>query len=351
MLPAMLRSPTAIARVLCLALMLANCGQPPGETPPPGESPAAPAAGTVVIAELDWDGARAVQHVLGAILEQHLGLTVELRAMAPATLLPAMDRGEIGVFPDLWMPDQKQNWERYVAAGSAESVRVNDAPYAGTQGLYVPAYVQEEHGIRRVEDLLSADAARLFDADGDGRGEYWPGPPTWSARNIGLVKARSYGFNAHFDALELTEQAFKQELRDALKARRPLLFYYWTPDAMHAAHDLRQLEEPAFDGYATNGDGCWRMIQPSASESWLTDSRITCATPDSEVYVAHTRDLAERLPAAGRFLKQVALTPELINGWTLLLSDYGMEPGEMARMWVEENAAIVDRWLASPEGR
>ncbi len=317
-------------------------------------TPAA-AQDTVRVAELDWDGARSVQHILKAVLEGELGLAVEWVRQDPASLLAAMDRGEVDVFPDMWMPDQAEGWGRYIAAGSRQSVLVNDAPYLGTQSLYVPGYVQEEHDIRRVEDLRSPEAARLFDTDGDGRGEIWPGPPGWSARRHQLVKLKSYGLDGLYQPQDLTEEDFKRHVREAYKARQPVVFYFWTPDALHAGHDLRKLEEPPFDGYAMaskkgsdeyNPEGCWSMLSPEEDADWLAKSEIRCATPPSEVYVAHSRSWGERHPTAARFLRQVAFTPDMISGWTLLTVDYDLKPSEVARTWIERNPEVLREWLA-----
>jgi glycine betaine/proline transport system substrate-binding protein len=309
------------------------------------------------VAELDWQGAKAIGHVLAAIMEVRLGLEVEMVAVTSADApLDAMALGEwpIDVYPDLWMPDQSEAWRLYIAPDSAESIKVNDHPYRGTEGIYVPGFIQDEHGIRHVDDLAAPGVAAIFDGDGDGKGEYWPGPPDWNSTRIQLVKANSYGFAQNFDPLPLTDDGFTAKLEAEYVAGKAALFYYWTPAWIHAAFDLRRLEEPPFDGYAMpsmqsdpryNPDGCWHMVQPDEDEAWLTTSRIRCASPEAEVYVAYVRSLSARLPSAATMLKQVALSPEMINGWNLLITEYGMDPAEMAKEWVEQNPEIVDAWL------
>ena len=273
--------------------------------------------GTIRVAKLDWEGARAIQNILATVLEDELDFQVEWIDHVPGTLLPAMDRGEVDVFPDLWMPDQAEGWALYIAAGSRQSVRVNASPYIGSQGLYVPGYLQEEHGIHRVEDLLSPEKARLFDSDGDGKGEIWPGPPGWSAREVQSQKIKSAGLEDLFTYQDFSETEFQRHVREAYKARRPVVFYYWTPDALHARHELRQLTDSAAEEAA-----------------------------ESKVYVGYRHVLTEEHPSAAHFLRRVAFTPQMINGWTLLLVEFGLSPQEMARTWIEENREVVDAWLA-----
>ena len=346
----MRKLPVLVTFVVGLALF-ASCGGPPvsdnGVT-------------KVVVAELDWQGARAVGHVLAAVMEERLGLEVELVAVTSAEApLDAMARGDgpIDVYPDLWMPDQSEAWQAYIGPDSAKSILVNDNPYTGTEGIYIPGFIQDEHAIRHVDDLASPEALAIFDGDGNGKGEYWPGPPDWNSTRIQLVKAQSYGYAQHFEALPLTDDEFTTMLKTDYEQGKAALFYYWTPAWIHAALDLRRLEEPPFDGYAMAGkkddpqynpDGCWDMVQPDEDEAWLAKSRVQCASPDAEVYVAFAATLSERAPAAARFLKQVALSPEMINGWNLLLVEYDMDPGDMAKEWIGQNPEVVDGWLAGP---
>jgi glycine betaine/proline transport system substrate-binding protein len=344
-----MRRPLALVTLVVGLALVASCG---------GQPTLDSDATKVVVAELDWQGAKAIGHVLAAIMEERFGLEVELVAVTSAEApLDGMAQGDgpIDVYPDLWMPDQSEAWHAYIEPGSAESILVNDHPYTGTEGIYVPGFVQDEHGIRHVDDLVSPEAAAIFDSDGDGKGEYWPGPPDWNSTRIQLVKAQSYGYAPHFEALPLTDDEFTTQLKADYELGKAALFYYWTPAWIHAALDLRRLEEPTFDGYAMAGkkddprynpEGCWDMIQPDEDEAWLTKSRIRCASPDAEVYVAFARTLSERAPAAAQFLRRVALSPEMINGWNLLLVEYDMEPADMAREWIAQNPEIVDGWLS-----
>ena len=47
---------------------------------------------------------------------------------------------------------------------------------------------QEEHGISSIYDLISADNAKLFDTDGDGKGELYIGPSGWISTNVEKVR-------------------------------------------------------------------------------------------------------------------------------------------------------------------
>ena len=85
-----------------------------------------------------------------------------------------MDRGDgrIDVCSGLAIPNRSDLWAAYIAPGSRASVLVNHEPFSGSQGLFIPGYVQDEYGVTSVEDLLSPEIAQLFDREGNGKGEY-----------------------------------------------------------------------------------------------------------------------------------------------------------------------------------
>ena len=207
---------------LCLSLFLGACTETPNNR--------------IVIAESDWDAALVIKSVLAIVLEERLGFEVETVPAELAVAFAAMDRGDgsIDVTPDFWLPNQADKYDRYVAPGSKESVLVNDRPYAGEQGLFIPGYVQDQYKIYRAEDLANPEIAKLFDSDNNGLGEYWAGPAGWNTVPINQLKARSYGYEEYFEPLILGEAIFKSKLEADIAASRPVLFYYWKPEWIHA---------------------------------------------------------------------------------------------------------------------
>ncbi len=313
-----------------------------------------------VIAELSWDGALAIAHVLKAIIETRLGGKADLLLADQAIVFAAMDKGDggIDVHPDLWMPNQAGFWNRYIAEGSRESIVVNK-PYHAKQGLFVPRYVQTRFGIKSVHDLSRPEVARLFDSDGDGKGEFWSGAPGWAATNIEKVKAKSYGYAKYFAPLEVPVATFQDKLKADYRRKRPVLFYYWTPEWLHAVYDLVMLEEPPFDGYAMEGKrsdphynprGCWKMYQPKEKADWYEASRITCAWPEAQVYIAYSTSLTRRAPRIARFLSQATLTADQVGHWITAMTVEDQEPAEMARAWIAAHADTVNGWLQGIAG-
>lgn len=311
----------------------------------------------VVLGELSWDGSRAITAVLKEIIENRLRYEVGVVQAESEIIFAAMDKGDgsLDVHTDLWMPNQAEKWARYIAEGSRESVLVNDQPYTGTQGLFIPGYIQDEYGVKSVQDLADPKIAKLFDSDGDGQGEYWPGGAGWNSTNVEQVKAKSYGYAEYFEPFIVSDAAMKAKLKSDYRRKRGILFYYWTPEWIHAKYDLRRLEEPPFNGFAMaskkgdphyNPEGCWNMIQPKEDEDWLAQSEVKCAWPDAKVYVAFSTSLRQRAPQVAQFLRQVSFDPAVVNAWILQIGQEKRLPAEVAQAWVAQNGTTVDRWLA-----
>lgn len=314
-------------------------------------------AETIRMSGFTWPGAVVTQSVLTNVLESRLGHEVELVSVDIAAGMAAMCKGDgsIDVQVDFWMPNHQEKWNKYIAEGSQECVRAGGKPYVGVQGIFVPGYVQDEYGVKSVGDLANPEVAKLFDSDDDGKGEWWPGPAGWGSTNIGLVKAKSYGFGDHIDAVVVSEAAFKAKFEADYAREKPVLFFYWTPEWLFAKYDLRQIEEPAFDGYAMESkkgdahyksDGCWDMYHPKEDPDWLDKSTVACAFPDASIYMTYSSALEERAPDVARLIDNMALEADLVSQWILQKEVDGLDPDELAEAWVKDNPEIVDGWLA-----
>jgi glycine betaine/proline transport system substrate-binding protein len=311
----------------------------------------------VVIGEQSWTGAVAIQNVMKAVIEKYLDGEVSFLLVAEEAMYPALDKGDgsIDVVPDLWSQHTTAMLNEYVLPGSKESIKLNKTPYKGTEGIFIPGYVQDQHNIRKIDDLAKPEVAKIFDTDGDGKGEYWAGAVGWEATNHSMVRAKSYGFDKNFTASTVEQPVFLAQLSAAYQRKEPIVFYYWAPEWIFASYDLRMLEEPPFDGWSSEdkktdplykADGCYKFYQPGNNPDWLEKSSITCAQPPTDVYVARATALDERAPKIGKFLEQIVLTPEMVNEWIHAIDQQKKDPLEVATKWVEEHKDIVEgQWL------
>ncbi|MEM6305158.1 MAG: glycine betaine ABC transporter substrate-binding protein [Pseudomonadota bacterium] len=290
----------------------------------------------VAISDLNWTGAKAIAHVIKAVIEGPLGSEAEIiEGLSDQAIIGAgMDKGDgsADVWTDMWMPNQQGPWDKYIEdAGTV----AHNQPYKGGQGMFVPAYMSDM--ITSFEDLQDPAVAAKFDKDGNGKGEYWAGDASWKSTKIWQVKMKDYGLSELWEPEIISDATFKAQLKSAYGNQDPILFYYWSPEWIHAAYELQPLSEPA------HTEGC--MDLQLDREDWLEASKAACQTPDAEIFVAYSKSLEERNPAAAKFLSQIKLDPDVVNGWILEIGRDERDPQDVAEEWIAANMDTVNEWI------
>ncbi|SPH18277.1 Glycine betaine-binding protein OpuAC [Defluviimonas aquaemixtae] len=291
---------------------------------------------TVKIGDLSWTGASAIAHVIEAVIDGPLDSEAEIvTGLSDGNVIAAgMDKGDgsADVYTDLWMPNREAIWNEYI--DGAQTVGHN-IPYLGTQKMYVPSYMAER--VKSVEDLKDPEVAAMFDKDGNGKGEYWAGDAGWNSTRMWQVKFKSYGLSELWEPEILPDATFKAQLQTAIQREQPILFYYWTPEWVHAAYDLTPIEEPE------RTEGCENV--DLEKEDWLEVSNFSCASSDAEIFVAYSKTLEKRNPPVAKFLSQMQLDPDVVNEWILKIGRDGMDPRDVAEDWVANNMDTVNEWI------
>jgi glycine betaine/proline transport system substrate-binding protein len=290
----------------------------------------------VAISDLSWTGAKAIGFVIQAVIEGPLDSEAEIvSGLSDGSIIAAgMDKGDgsADVYTDLWMPNRQPIWDKYI--DGAKTVGHN-IPYSGTQKIYVPTFMADK--VKSIEDLKKPEIAAMFDKDGNGKGEYWAGDAGWKSTRMWQVKFKSYGLDTLWEPEILPDATFKGQLKAAMTRETPILFYYWTPEWVHAAHDITPVAEPG------RTEGCENVNLDN--EDWLEASNFACASQDAQIYVAYSKSLEQRNPAAAKFLSQMALDPSVVNQWILKIGRDKMDPRDVAEEWVKNNMATVNQWI------
>lgn len=290
----------------------------------------------ITLSDLSWNGARAVGNVLKAIIEGPMGGEAEIISgmNQQPVVFAGMDKGDgsIDVHTDMWMPNWQSAWDEYIV--DKQTIDHN-SPYKGTSNLYVPSYMSDK--VSSIEDLNNPEIAAMFDTDGDGLGEYWPGDVTWASTKRWQIKFKTYGLDGLWEPNIVSADTFKAGLAAAYASSQPQLFYHWTPEALHVQYDLSIVEEPE------RFDGCEDVDLDA--ENWLEVSEFECVIAPNDVYVAFSKSLWDRNPEVAQMLKNVEFTGDEINGWIVEMFENKRDPQEVAEEWIEENQDTVDGWI------
>lgn len=287
----------------------------------------------------NWPSVRVTASVLKAIVEREFKHTVSLRPASNRDIFVGMDAGDgsIDVHPEVWLPNQEDLVREFV--DERGSVALGARPYHALQGLCVTKKIADEHGVKSVYDLLSRRVARLFDTNGDGKGEIWIGAQGWASTDVERARAYAYGYDEGFELVVLDEALALSRLDYSVASGLPYLFFCYAPHHVFLRYELVRLAEPKHDPTR------WRMVHPTESDGWLEESVVGMAWPPSRIHIGFSRSLRDRLPAVTALLNSVELDTSLVGEWTHATVVDGADVDGFAERWVQENRDRIDAWL------
>jgi glycine betaine/proline transport system substrate-binding protein len=294
-------------------------------------------AADIVIGVPNWASVNATAHVLEVVIEDNLGLDVELQNGTNPIVFEAMDKGSMHVHPEVWMPNQQNLHDKYVKENG--SVVMNENPVQAEQGMCVPTYIAEEYDITSIDDLSDADKMAIFDTDGNGTPEVWVGAPGWASTVVEKIRAKSYGYDQIFELTEYEETIAYANLANATTAGEPWIGFCYSPHYIFVTQDLTVLEEPPHD------PATWTIVQPTDDPDWLAKSEASTAWNGATLHLHYAKELEETYPEVAALFRAYNMDGDALSAMGKALAIDNMDAAEFARQWVSENEDRVLGWL------
>jgi len=293
-------------------------------------------ADQVVIAQQTWDGSIATANIFKYALENKLNIPAVVKSIGQPPTWVALDKGDgsIDVKTEIWWPNEDAFYRKYVDERKTVEVSLlfGNAP----QGWVVPTWVAKKYNIKTYKDLMPH--AKLFDITGDGRGDLWCGGGGWSSTQITRIQMRDLGLEEHFSPLVVDVWVFLAQLKEAMRKKKEIVFYYWAPEWIWAKYDLTWVDLPSYE------ESKWKYVPQKPEES-----HITCGWRSAKVYTGYGVHLKNKNQKAYRFFKNIYLPMEEQSKMIAELADVPDNPPkppmEVAKWWVERNPKIVSDWL------
>ncbi|MDJ0858993.1 MAG: glycine betaine ABC transporter substrate-binding protein [Dinoroseobacter sp.] len=296
-------------------------------------------AADIVIGVPNWASVNATAHVLEVVIEENLGLDVELQNGTNPIVFEAMDKGSMHVHPEVWMPNQQNLHDTYVKENA--TVVMNENPVQAEQGMCVPKYMAENNGITSIDDLSDPDKMAVFDTDGDGTPEVWIGAPGWASTIVEKIRAKSYGYDQVFELTEYEETIAYANLANATKAGDPWIGFCYSPHYIFVTQELHVLEEPAHD------PATWTIVQPTDDPDWLAKSSASTAWNGATLHLHYAKALEDSYPEVAALFRNYQMDGAALSAMGKALAVDNMDAGEFAAMWVAENEDTVLGWLTN----
>jgi glycine betaine/proline transport system substrate-binding protein len=325
----------ALAATLALALGVAACGEekeePAANSGGGGgtEETAAKDCGKVVLNEQAWAGSTANTYIAKAVLEDNLGCEVEITKIAEIPVFQAMADGKVDAVLEDW-----QHTDEYAKYIEDAGTVVDGGPLGveGHIGWFIPKYLMDEHPEFATWEGLKGEEELFKTAESGDQGMFLGGDPSYVQKDKELIEALGLNFKHVTAGAEPAQVARWTQL---YKQKKPVIFYWYTPQFYNQEYDLAEVKLPertpdCKDDAKAGGDV----------------EQYKCAYDVTVIEKLFSKKFAESGSPAYDVLSKMELTNDDQESVAKAIAGDKEDPEDAATAWIEENQDKVDSWLA-----
>jgi glycine betaine/proline transport system substrate-binding protein len=288
----------------------------------------AQSCGTVTLNEQAWAGSTANTYVAKYVLEKRLGCSVKITKITEIPVFQAMADGKVDAVLEDW--NHVDQYRQFVSKQKSV-VLVRDNGLVGHIGWFIPKYLLKQYpqfktwrGLKGREDVFKSP-------ESGSQGMFLGGDPSYVQKDKELIELLGLDFRHVTVGAEPAEVArFTQQI----KQRRPVIFYWWTPQYLNASLNLTEVKLPP------RFKGC----QDDASSGGDV-KKYRCAYAADPLNKLLSKEFVQSGSPAVKVLRQFKwsnVDQNLVAKW---IAGDKVKPDKAAEKWVKANAAKVNAWL------
>ena len=279
--------------------------------------------GTVTLNEQAWAGSTANTYVAKAAL-QKIGCDVKITKITEIPVYQAMANGKTDAVLEDW-----QHTDQYAQYIDKAGTVVQGGPLGveGHIGWFIPKFVMDEHpefktweGLKGEEDVFN--------------NEFLGGDPSYVQKDKELIEALGLDLK-HVTAG--AEPAQVARWSQAYKQKKPVLFYWYTPQYLNQQYDLAEVKLPP----RTDAN---KDCKDDAKEGGDPE-QYKCAYDVTIINKLFSKKFADSGSPAYDVLKKMKLTNDDQEKVAKAIAGDKQDPDEAAADWVKDNQAKVNQWL------
>jgi len=315
----------ALALGLLVALFAAACGSSKDESSSDNATASnGKKCGTVTLNEQAWAGSTANTYIAKNVLEDKLGCEVEVTKITEIPAFQAMADGKTDAVLEDW-----QHTDQYAQYIDKAGTVVQGGPLGveGHIGWFIPKFVMDEHpefktweGLKGEEDVFN--------------NEFLGGDPSYVQKDKELIEALGLDLK-HVTAG--AEPAQVARWSQAYKQKKPVLFYWYTPQYLNQQYDLAEVKLPP----RTDAN---KDCKDDAKEGGDPE-QYKCAYDVTIINKLFSKKFADSGSPAYDVLKKMKLTNDDQELVAKAIAGDKQDPDEAAADWVKDNQAKVNQWL------
>jgi glycine betaine/proline transport system substrate-binding protein len=317
------------ALALAIALSTAACGEKKEETAASGGGAAGgKKCGKVTLNEQAWAGSTANTYIAKAVLEDKLGCQVDITKIAEIPVFQAMADGKVDAVLEDWQ--HTDQYAQYIDKGGTV-VQGGPLGVEGHIGWFIPKYLMDEHpefasweGLKGEEDLFKT-------AESGSQGMFLGGDPSYVQKDTELIKALDLNLKHVTAGAEPAQVARWSQL---YKQKKPVLFYWYTPQYLNQQYDLAEVKLPE----RTNKD-C-----KDDAKSGGDPTQYKCAYDVTIINKLFSKKFADSGSPAYPVLKKMKLTNDDQELVAKAIAGDKVDPEKAGQDWVAKNPDKVAAW-------
>jgi len=274
-----------------------------------------------------WDGSKVNVLVAKLILEKELGYKVEIVDIDENGQFPALAKGDLSATLEIWPSGHAKDHTDYIETQKT----VEDIGPLGVVGKiswYMPKYMVDEFPELATSEGLkdAANAGKFKTAETGEMGQFLGGDPSFVQYDEHIIKNLGLNLKVVYAG---SEQAILAALDAAYSRKEPILFYFWTPHAIHAKYELVAVKLPDYS------DACYAKAPDG----------VDCDYPADILYKASWAGLKDAAPDAYAMLKKMSYTTDDQIAMLADIANNGKSPEAAAQAWVDGHKATWEQWL------
>jgi glycine betaine/proline transport system substrate-binding protein len=288
--------------------------------------------GSVTLDENAWAGATANVYVVKYVLEKNYGCSVNIEKLPESTpLYQAMADGKVDAVLEDWGNTKLKVNSKFFKTKKLIDLGSNGV--IGHIGWFIPTYLMKQHPELKTWKGLKKDWSLFKTVDSQGKGLFLGGDPTYVQKDQQLIK--ELGLNLFFLSVG-SEPAQVARWTQYYKQKKPILFYWYTPQYLNSTYQLSEIKLPA------RGKNCVDSYSPKLGSDW---SIYRCAYENTIIDKAMTTAFAKSGSPAVGLIKRWKWTAIDQNTVANMIAGQHMDPEKAAEKWVKANPAKVKAWL------
>ena len=300
-------------------------------------------AGTVKIAELNWQSGSMLANIDAIIIEKGYGHDVEIiPGGTEVTINSMLSNGTPDIFSEAWVNLLGAEANTALSSGTLGLVTKDIIAGAG-EGFYIPSYILEANPELTSFEAVLARPDLFPHPEDPSKGGFHICPPGWNCELSNRNHFRAWGMEAKGWMIVETGSAAGLDGSIAKAAERGENWfgYYWSPTALIGKYNMQAVDMGEFAG-KDNWDNC--LVKPEQE----------CANPKksswvkSEVFTITTDNFKKTAGKDGmKYLENRTYPGPVMNGMLVWMGENQAEGADAAIEFLKTQESVWSKWVSS----